>query len=127
MPTELVGELRETHYTSGMKISVSGKGGSGKTTISGTLARLSGRDGRSVVAIDADTNPNLALTLGLGTETSYYADPLPHGLMEHKEVNGETRLTLSRPVEEVTAEYGTKCPDDVRLLMVGQVHGAGTG
>nr|MBA2599631.1 AAA family ATPase [Actinomycetota bacterium] len=51
-----------------MKVAVSGKGGSGKTAISGTLARLVGRSGMQVLAIDADTNPNLALTLGMGTD-----------------------------------------------------------
>jgi Mrp family chromosome partitioning ATPase len=48
-----------------MKIAVAGKGGSGKTTLAGTLARVLGRRGQAVLAIDADTNPNLAITLGL--------------------------------------------------------------
>jgi CO dehydrogenase maturation factor len=48
-----------------MKIAVAGKGGSGKTTLAGTLARALGRRGQAVLAIDADTNPNLAITLGL--------------------------------------------------------------
>ncbi len=110
-----------------MKLSVSGKGGSGKTTISGTLARLAGRQGRQVIAIDADTNPNLALTLGLGAEQFEDTPPLPHGLMQHKQVDGETVLSLSRPVAEVTAQFGKQCPDDVRLIMVGSVRGAASG
>ena len=48
-----------------MRIAVAGKGGSGKTTIAGTIARLLARSGRSVLAIDADTNPNLAAILGM--------------------------------------------------------------
>lgn len=110
-----------------MKIAVSGKGGSGKTTISGTLARLAGRSGRPVIAIDADTNPNLALTLGGGTDLWDRVVPLPHGLMEHRTVNGENVLKLSKPLDEVTAEYAVDCPDSVRLMMVGQVRGAGSG
>ena len=106
---------------------MSGKGGSGKTTISGTLARLAGRAGRAIIAIDADTNPNLALTLGLPREAFDAAVPLPHGLLEHKRVNGDTQLRLSRPLDEVTAEYTCHAPDNVHLLMVGQVRGAGTG
>ena len=39
-----------------MRIAIAGKGGSGKTTISGTLARLLAQAGRQVVAVDADTN-----------------------------------------------------------------------
>ncbi|MEO5790504.1 MAG: AAA family ATPase, partial [Gaiellaceae bacterium] len=43
-----------------MKLAVAGKGGSGKTSISGTMARLLARDGRKVLAIDGDSSPNLA-------------------------------------------------------------------
>ncbi len=48
-----------------MKIAVCGKGGVGKTTISGMLCRLLGRSGMPVLAIDGDPNPNLALILGI--------------------------------------------------------------
>src|SRR5438128_12023551 len=44
-------------WESVMKIAVAGKGGAGKTTLAGTLARVLGRRGQAVVAIDADTNP----------------------------------------------------------------------
>ena len=110
-----------------MKVAVSGKGGSGKTTISGTLARVVGRTGKPVLAIDADTNPNLALTLGMGPDAFDRLIPLPHGLMEHKRVDGETRLSLSAPLEQVTGEFACEAPDNVRLMMVGQVRGAGSG
>ena len=40
-----------------MKIATVGKGGSGKTTIAGTLARLLGRQTGKVLAIDGDTTP----------------------------------------------------------------------
>lgn len=48
-----------------MKIAVSGKGGVGKTTVAGLLCRAIEARGRSVIAIDADSNPNLAYALGL--------------------------------------------------------------
>ncbi|MGH2840115.1 MAG: AAA family ATPase, partial [Solirubrobacteraceae bacterium] len=48
-----------------MKLAIAGKGGSGKTSISGTMARLLARSGHNVLAIDGDSNPNLALTLGI--------------------------------------------------------------
>ena len=48
-----------------MKIAVSGKGGVGKTTVAGTLARILAHEGFKVLAIDADSNANLALSLGI--------------------------------------------------------------
>lgn len=110
-----------------MKISIAGKGGSGKTTISGTLARSLGRAGHQVVALDGDSNPNLALTLGLDKGSFDLIAPLPHGLMEHRRENGAVRLALKRPVTEVMDEYGVACPDGVRLVVVGAPSGAGTG
>ena len=51
-----------------MKLAVSGKGGVGKTTVAGTLARLYAQEGRRVLAIDADPDANLASALGLPPE-----------------------------------------------------------
>ena len=48
-----------------MKLAISGKGGVGKSTISGTLARLYAADGHRVLAVDADPDANLASALGL--------------------------------------------------------------
>jgi CO dehydrogenase maturation factor len=109
-----------------MKIAVSGKGGSGKTSLSGTLARLMGRAGRNVVAIDGDLNPNLALTLGLRQDRFDDLPAVPHGLLKHLMVNGETTLKLSKSFDEVVSLHGIECPDHVRLLLMGQPH-AGTG
>ncbi len=48
-----------------MKIAISGKGGVGKSTVAGTLARLYAADGHRVLAVDADPDANLASALGL--------------------------------------------------------------
>ena len=50
------------------KIAVSGKGGVGKTTVAGVLARLLGRDGKKVLVIDADPDSNLASAIGIPRE-----------------------------------------------------------
>jgi CO dehydrogenase maturation factor len=47
-----------------MKIAVSGKGGTGKTTLASLLSFIFAEAGYSVLAIDADPNANLALALG---------------------------------------------------------------
>jgi CO dehydrogenase maturation factor len=51
-----------------MKVAVSGKGGTGKSTVSGTLARLWADEGRRVLAVDADPDANLASALGMPPE-----------------------------------------------------------
>jgi CO dehydrogenase maturation factor len=51
-----------------MKIAISGKGGVGKSTVAGTLARLWATDGHGVLSIDADPDANLASALGLPPE-----------------------------------------------------------
>lgn len=51
-----------------MKIAITGKGGVGKTTLAGTLARLYARAGRPVLAIDADPDANLATAVGIPAE-----------------------------------------------------------
>jgi CO dehydrogenase maturation factor len=48
-----------------MKLAISGKGGVGKSTVAGTLARLYAADGDRVLAVDADPDANLASALGL--------------------------------------------------------------
>jgi CO dehydrogenase maturation factor len=51
-----------------MKIGVIGKGGAGKTTVAGIVARTLARRGHTVIALDCDANPNLGLALGLTVE-----------------------------------------------------------
>ncbi len=110
-----------------MKVAIAGKGGSGKTTVAGTMARLAARRGADVLAVDADLNPNLALTLGLGAGAFDGILPLPHDLVAHRRAGGAMDSALIKPVEEVVLEYGVVCPDEVRLLLMGRPHRAGTG
>lgn len=111
-----------------MRIAIAGKGGSGKTTISGTLARLLARSGRQVVAVDADTNPNLATTLGLPPERATAIVSLPRTLLQREaQPDGSMRSTFLRDPLEVLAEYGTVAPDGVRLIVMGAVGHGGAG
>lgn len=103
-----------------MKVAISGKGGSGKTTISGTLARTLAQRGFDVLAIDDDDNPNLALTLGLGPDER--VPPVPGGLLERVEdAEGTVRLELQQDPRSITDEHAMEAPDGVKLLKMGEI------
>src|SRR5829696_6241613 len=106
-----------------MKIAIAGKGGSGKTSISGTMARLLARDGKRVLAIDGDSNPNLALTLGLPLERLEGALTLTGDLL-HRTDEG---LSLATSIEELSATHALEAPDGVRLMVMANPKHAGTG
>jgi CO dehydrogenase maturation factor len=106
-----------------MKLAIAGKGGSGKTSISGTMARVLARSGHSVLAIDGDSNPNLALTLGIPAERFNNLPTLPRDLLERS----ESGTRLSKTLEEVCESHSLKGPDGVTLLVMAHPHHAGTG
>jgi CO dehydrogenase maturation factor len=106
-----------------MKLVVAGKGGSGKTSISGTLARVLARDGHRVLAIDADSNPNLALTLGIPADEMAEMPTLPRGLLRRTEQGSE----LSQTLEEICASHSLTGADGVTLLVMAHPQHAGTG
>ena len=111
-----------------MRIAIAGKGGSGKTTISGTVARLLAQAGRQVVAVDADTNPNLATTLGLQADRARDIVTLPRTLLKREtQPDGTIVSTFLRDPMDVLDEYGTKAPDGVRLVVMGAVGHGGAG
>lgn len=111
-----------------MRIAIAGKGGTGKTTIAGTLARLLARRGRQVWAIDADSNPNLAVTLGVPREAHAALTPVPRSILRDDPAD-ETgrRKILDGTAAEVVGRYGYRGPDDVWLLLMGRVDHAGAG
>lgn len=109
-----------------MKIAVAGKGGSGKTTLTATLARLFARRGRQVLAVDADSNPNLAASLGLSADK--VPAPVPRELLQDRTTDDGSKISvLSMPASEVAAKYGAIAPDGVRLIVMGRVAHAGAG
>lgn len=59
-----------------MKLAFVGKGGSGKTTISGLISRYLVSNGFPVLAIDADINQHLARTLGMSRSESAALPPM---------------------------------------------------
>ena len=110
-----------------MKVAVAGKGGSGKTTIAGTLARVMADRGQRVVAIDDDSNPNLALTLGAGAAVSC-GSGIPRDLLEERiDAEGNKRLELSIAAEDFIDRFGVPVQDNLTLLIMGQPSHGGSG
>ena len=111
-----------------MKIAISGKGGSGKTTTAGTLARAFARLGYRVLAIDGDSNPNLGITLGLPVEGLDTLPVLPPDLLQDvvDEVGNKSSV-LRDDVEAIADQHGTIAGDGVRLLAMKRIDHAGKG
>ena len=106
-----------------MKIAVTGKGGVGKTSITAGLA-LAYAETRQVIAVDADPSLNLSTMLGL-TE--------PQPLSKMKELISErARLSgglvkMNPEVSDLIDDYSEKISDNLRIIVMGTVEGAGKG
>jgi CO dehydrogenase maturation factor len=111
-----------------LRLAIAGKGGSGKTTIAGTLARLLAQQGRRVLAVDADTNPNLSTTLGVPAQQATQITSLPRSLMERQtQPDGSVKPVFVGDALRVVEDYGVSAPDGVRLLVMGAVGHGGAG
>lgn len=93
------------------KIAVAGKGGSGKTTVAGVLARLWAEAGQEVLTVDADENPNLGISLGLGVEATY-------GLIGAREAMLPDGPALASSMEEVVDQFAAAAGDHLRIVQV---------
>jgi CO dehydrogenase maturation factor len=103
-----------------LRLAVVGKGGSGKSVIAGTLARLLARQGERVLAVDSDLVPGLALSLGV-------AEPAEPPLRAAAERDEDGRWRLRKGIGPVRAvgRYAIEAPDGVLLLQAGKVPAEG--
>lgn len=103
-----------------MKLGVVGKGGTGKTTVSTLVCLAYVNRGKRVLAVDTDSNPNLALSLGLDEAAADSAPLVPRSL-----VMGTGGRGLSPA--QLIADYGLATPAGVTLLHAMRVDQAGSG
>jgi CO dehydrogenase maturation factor len=104
-----------------MKIATVGKGGSGKTTIAGVLARIFAERDQHILAIDGDPNPNLALTIGMARDEADAITYIPSNLMKRVEgADGVPTLELSYSPDEIMDRYSHKAAANVDLIVMGK-------
>jgi CO dehydrogenase maturation factor len=103
-----------------MKIAVAGKGGAGKTTVSGTVARALARSGREVLALDADSNPMLGVSLGVGPEET-------ERLLGVRQAIDAGDIPHLESADALVETCGTDAPDGVRLVVVSRIDRADPG
>lgn len=105
----------------GLKLGVVGKGGVGKTTVCGLLARRYAEAGQRVVAIDTDSNPNLGLSLGLTLAQTEAVPVLPRRAVVG--AGGPGSATAATLIHD----YGRATPAGPTLLSAIKVAEAGAG
>ncbi|MEX2290243.1 MAG: AAA family ATPase [Mycobacteriales bacterium] len=104
-----------------MRVGIAGKGGVGKSTIAAVLSRTLSREGQQVIAIDADSDPNLGVSIGLGEADS---DRM-RSLLDQSGPRRHVPSGLTPP--ELLASYGQAGPDDVTILLGARSEKAGSG
>lgn len=115
-----------------MKIAITGKGGVGKTTVSGTLARVLADRGMKVYAIDADPDANLASAVGISPEEAAAITPIAamNDLIEERTGAAPGTMApvfkLNPRVDDLPAELSLE-RHGVSLLKLGTVKKGGSG
>lgn len=115
-----------------MKIAISGKGGVGKTTLAGVLARYIADLKYKVLAIDADTDANLASAIGIPKDLLKNVKPIS----EMKDLISERTganpgsfgglFILNPKVDDLPDRFSIEYKG-VKMMLLGVVETAGSG
>jgi CO dehydrogenase maturation factor len=115
-----------------MKVAISGKGGVGKTTLAGVMARILAGRGRKVLAIDADPDSNLASAIGFPKEALAKLSPIASMTSMIEERTGSkkgsygTIFRLNPKVDDLPDDMGVSY-QGVKLLLLGCIPQGGGG
>lgn len=107
-----------------MRVAIAGKGGAGKTTITVLLARAFAVHGHRVLVVDLDTNPGVAVSLGLDDVDAGLPDD---AVTEDPDATYGWDLRPGLTPAEVVSAYGRPAADNITLLSVGSIHQAQHG
>lgn len=103
-----------------IRVAFVGKGGAGKSTIAGTVARLLARSGEPVLALDSDPLPGMPYALGLPVDDQ----PIPDDVVVAGPEGGP-RWVLRPDIdaETVVERYGVPTSDGALYLQFGNLWG----
>ncbi|MEA3332098.1 MAG: carbon monoxide dehydrogenase accessory protein CooC [Pseudomonadota bacterium] len=115
-----------------MKIAISGKGGVGKTTLAGTLARVIASGDHKVLAIDADPDANLASALGFSLDEVNKITPFAEMTDFIQERTGSQKgayggtFKLNPKVDDIPERFSLS-RENLKLLVLGTIPEGGGG
>lgn len=115
-----------------MKIAISGKGGVGKTTLAGIMARILAERGYKVLAIDADPDSNLASAIGIEPERLHSAKPLAQMTEFIEERTSAKKGTygsffkLNPRVDDIPERFAVE-KNGIKLVVLGNIQQGGGG
>lgn len=113
-----------------MKIAISGKGGVGKTTLAGVMARCLASAGHKILAIDADPDSNLASAIGI--DDALLGQPLAQmtEFIEERTASKRGELgsffRLNPKVDDIPEKFAVE-KDGIKLVVLGSIPQGGGG
>ena len=103
-----------------IRIAFAGKGGSGKSSISGSFARLLARSDQPVLAVDSDPLPGMAYSLGIAVQDQPTPDDV---VVEGPEGGPRWVLRPGLDAAGFIDKYASRGPEQVRYLQFGNTWG----